>query len=54
MGLGKTLSMISLIACQKENQPILPSESDINDPNGGTLIICPSVVLGNLILYKLF
>ncbi|EFX76195.1 hypothetical protein DAPPUDRAFT_35494, partial [Daphnia pulex] len=46
MGLGKTLSMISLIACQKENQPILPSESDINDPNGGTLIICPSGVLG--------
>jgi hypothetical protein len=48
------LSMISLIACQKENQPILPSESDFNDPNGGTLIICPSGVLGNLILYKLF
>jgi transcription termination factor 2 len=51
MGLGKTLSMISLIAYQKENQPILPSDSDIHDPNGGTLIICPSGVLGNLILY---
>ncbi|EFX76212.1 hypothetical protein DAPPUDRAFT_322554 [Daphnia pulex] len=45
MGLGKTLSMISPIASQKENQPILPSDSNINDPNGETLIICRLVFL---------
>jgi transcription termination factor 2 len=37
--------MISPIAYQKENQPILPSDSNINDPNGGTLIICRLVLL---------
>ncbi|KAG8239005.1 hypothetical protein J437_LFUL005062 [Ladona fulva] len=48
MGLGKTLSMISLILKHKEdleNNINAVSESN-DDPKGGTLVVCPTSLLG--------
>ena len=53
MGLGKTLTMISLIVRQKELDPPPPASSDIwlsktvkIKRSSGTLVVCPASVVG--------
>ena len=63
MGLGKTLTMISLIVRQKELDPPPPASSDIwlsktvkIKRSSGTLVVCPASVVGkrNFINFNLF
>lgn len=53
MGLGKTLTMISLVVRQKELDPAPPASSDIwlsktvkIKRSSGTLVVCPASVVG--------
>lgn len=60
MGLGKTLTMISLVVRQKELDPAPPTSSDIwlsktvkIKRSAGTLVVCPASVVGKSLLFNL-
>ena len=61
MGLGKTLNMIALIVAQKEREPAQSAQTDIwlskkvkIKRSYGTLVICPSSVVGKFWKKKIY